>query len=136
MKLLALALNCVGTISAGGPGGQTNVLGRPLAKCGDHPTTGFFRDGYCNTGYSDRGTHVVCAEMSQEFLELSAEKGNDLITPRPQYSFPGLKAGDHWCLCALRWEQARQYGVAPKVFLDATHSAATRYTRMENLEQN
>ncbi|MEM0984113.1 MAG: DUF2237 domain-containing protein [Planctomycetota bacterium] len=101
-----------------------NVLGEPLQPCSIDPMTGFTRDGCCRTGPQDLGRHVVCAEMSEEFLEYTRSQGNDLSTPRPEYQFPGLKPGDRWCLCASRWLEAEEAGVAPLVSLDATHEAA------------
>ena len=98
-----------------------NVLGETLAPCSLEPMTGFFRDGCCNTSPMDRGMHTVCVTVTAEFLNYSFNRGNDLITPRPEFRFPGLKPGDKWCLCAARWEEARQMGVAPPVHLDATH---------------
>ena len=98
-----------------------NVLGGPLAPCSTAPVTGFFRDGCCNTGPMDRGQHTVCAVMTDEFLALSKYLGNDLSTPRPEYGFAGLKAGDRWCLCASRFLQAHDEGAAPQVHLEATH---------------
>ena len=91
------------------------------------------RDGCCKTGPSDTGRHVVCAQVTQEFLEYSRSRGNDLMTPRPEYNFPGLRAGDRWCLCASRWEEARVAGVAPPVLLEATSEAALRYVTIEDL---
>ncbi len=98
-----------------------NVLGGDLASCSHAPLTGFFRDGCCNTGPMDHGMHTVCVTVTAEFLQYSFNRGNDLITPRPEFRFPGLKPGDKWCLCASRWEEARQMGVAPPVDLNATH---------------
>ncbi len=106
---------------SGRPEGQKNVLGGPLASCSHDPLTGFFRDGCCHTGPHDRGLHTVCAIMTTEFLAFSKAAGNDLSTPMPQFGFDGLKDGDEWCLCAARWEQARQAGCAPKVRLGATN---------------
>lgn len=100
---------------------QYNVLGDPLISCSTDPMTGFFRDGCCATGPEDRGVHTVCALMDDAFLIYSKQAGNDLMTPRPEFGFAGLKAGDYWCLCAMRWEQARQAGKAPKVRLAATN---------------
>jgi len=113
-----------------------NVQGEPLQGCSESPLTGFFRDGFCNTGESDRGTHVVCAEMTQEFLDFTAGQGNDLSTPRPQFHFPGLKPGDRWCLCAMRWEEARQAGVAPPVVLESTHIGAVEFVDMADLQEH
>jgi uncharacterized protein len=111
-----------------------NVFGEELSCCCTDPLTGFYRDGHCKTGQEDVGTHVICAQVSQEFLEFSLSKGNDLITARPEWRFPGLKAGDKWCLCALRWREAWEAGVAPKVDLNATHIKALEYVPMEVLE--
>lgn len=99
-----------------------NVLGEPLQPCSSAPLTGFFRDGCCNTGPQDAGRHTVCAIMTDEFLALSKYLGNDLSTPRPEYGFDGLKAGDRWCLCAARWAQAYDEGAAPQVILQSTHA--------------
>lgn len=101
-----------------------NVLGGGLAICGTDPVTGFFRDGACNTCASDQGSHTVCAVMTDEFLAFSKYVGNDLSTPRPEYGFAGLKAGDRWCLCASRFLQAHEEGCAPQVSLEATHERA------------
>ena len=98
-----------------------NVLGTNLSPCCYEPLTGFYRDGFCKTGAEDSGTHTVCAVMTTEFLEYTKEQGNDLSTAKPMYNFPGLKVGDKWCLCALRWKQAAEAGVAPPVVLEATH---------------
>ncbi len=111
-----------------------NVLGEPLQSCSFDPLTGFFRDGCCNTDDHDHGTHVVCARMTAEFLNFSAKRGNDLITPRPQWRFPGLKPGDRWCLCATRWKEAFDAGVAPPVILAATHSKVLEYVTIEDLK--
>jgi len=102
---------------------ERNVLGSRLTPC--CANTGFYRDGYCRTGPEDQGTHVVCAKVTAEFLEFTKSKGNDLSTPRP--GFPGLKPGDKWCLCALRWLEAYKAGKAPPVVLEATHESALRY---------
>ena len=108
----------------GGHPQARNVLGGALLPCSVAPLTGFYRDGCCNTGPGDVGLHVVCAEVTEEFLAFSRAVGNDLSTPRPEFGFVGLKPGDRWCLCAARWEEARQAGVAPPVLLEATHEAA------------
>ena len=110
-----------------------NVFGQPLELCCDNPKTGFYRDGFCNTGSIDLGTHVVCAEMTKEFLDYTKSKGNDLSTPNTIYDFPGLKPGDCWCLCALRWKEAYDAGVAPNVKLEATHDKALEYLTMNQL---
>lgn len=110
-----------------------NVLGERLRECGRDPVTGFYRDGCCNTGDSDAGSHTVCAIMTDAFLRFSASRGNDLSTPRPQFGFPGLKAGDQWCLCAARWREAFEAGCAPRVVLEATHQAALSYVTLDQL---
>jgi uncharacterized protein (DUF2237 family) len=111
-----------------------NVLGTALIPCSYDPLTGYFRDGCCNTDMQDQGSHVICAKVTQAFLDFSLHQGNDLITPRPEYRFAGLKAGDRWCLCALRWKDAYEAGVAPKVVLESTHSRALNYVTLEQLE--
>lgn len=113
-----------------------NVLGGPLQTCGTDPMTGFYRDGCCNTGGQDHGLHVICAIMTAEFLEFSREKGNDLITPNPLFAFPGLQPGDRWCLCASRWKEAYDAGMAPRVVLDATHVSALEYASLEELREH
>jgi uncharacterized protein len=117
-----------------GPSGRArNVLGGALLLCSSDPLTGYFRDGCCHTDDNDHGRHVVCARVSAEFLAFSKARGNDLITPRPEYRFPGLKPGDQWCLCALRWREALEAGCAPPVVLEATHRAALRYVSLDDL---
>lgn len=111
-----------------------NVLGHPMIPCSQSPITGFYRDGCCNTGWEDVSTHVVCAQMTREFLEFSRAQGNDLITPVPEYNFPGLKPGDRWCVCASRWRQALEAGVAPPIILVSTHIAALEYVTLEDLK--
>jgi len=111
-----------------------NVLGTKLQTCCTDPMTGFYRDGNCETGPEDLGTHVVCAEMTQEFLEFTRSRGNDLSTPIPLYRFPGLKPGDKWCLCALRWKEAFDAGVAPPVVLERTHEKALEFIQLEDLK--
>jgi hypothetical protein len=111
-----------------------NVLGTKLVPCSYDPLTGYFRDGCCNTDEHDQGSHVICAKMTQEFLDYSLKQGNDLISPRPEYRFKGLKAGDRWCLCALRWKQAYASGVAPKVVLESTHADALDYVTLQELQ--
>ena len=113
-----------------------NVLGGPLAPCGLDPLTGFYRDGCCNTGYEDSGIHVICAQMTREFLEFSRRRGNDLITPAPARGFPGLRPGDRWCLCAGRWREALDAGVAPPVILAATHEEALAVVSLEELRRH
>jgi len=111
----------------------SNVLGGDLQCCCSDPVTGFYRDGFCRTGPGDVGLHTVCAVMTAEFLEFSAERGNDLITPRPEMEFPGLKPGDRWCLCVERWVEAFEAGVAPQLVLEATHSSAIEFVSKEDL---
>jgi uncharacterized protein (DUF2237 family) len=111
-----------------------NVLGEPLEPCSDDPLTGFFRNAYCQTGPDDIGRHIVCAEMTAEFLAFSKSRGNDLSTPHPEWAFPGLKPGDRWCLVAPRWVEALEAGVAPRVALLSTHEGALRYTTLEALK--
>jgi len=101
-----------------------NVLGGPILPCSVAPLTGFYRDGCCNTGPEDVGSHTVCCEVTAAFLVFSRITGNDLSTPRPEYGFAGLRPGDRWCLCAARWEEARRAGAAPPVLLESTHEAA------------
>lgn len=108
--------------ASGGGDGPRNVLGGPLAECGTDPVTGFYRTGCCETGPEDAGVHTVCAVVTEDFLEFSASRGNDLSTPRPEFGFAGLKPGDRWCLCAGRWLEAFEAGLAPKVRLAATHA--------------
>jgi uncharacterized protein (DUF2237 family) len=110
-----------------------NVMGTPLVPCSLDPLTGYYRDGCCHTGDEDLGTHTVCALVTDEFLQFSLSKGNDLITPRPEYRFPGLKAGDKWCLCASRWVEAYKAGVAPPVILEATHEKTLQYVSLDVL---
>ena len=110
-----------------------NVLGTPLQVCGLEPATGFFRTGCCETGPDDLGRHVVCAVMTQPFLDPTVARGNDLVTPRPEWGFPGLRPGDRWCLCASRWLEADEAGVAPPVVLEATHEAALEIVPLDRL---
>ena len=111
-----------------------SVLGTPLASCSVDPVTGFFRDGHCNTCDADQGSHTVCALMTEEFLAFSKYVGNDLSTPRPEFNFAGLKAGDQWCLCAGRFLQAADEGCAPKVNLSATHMRALEIVPIDVLK--
>lgn len=101
-----------------------NILGSALKPCCFEPMTGFFRDGFCKTNHLDTGTHVICAIMTEEFLSFTKSRGNDLSTPRLEYDFPGLKPGDCWCLCALRWKEAHEAGVAPPIKPKSTHERA------------
>jgi uncharacterized protein (DUF2237 family) len=113
-----------------------NVLGTPLASCCFDPLTGFYRTGSCHTGPNDLGTHVVCARVTREFLDFSRSRGNDLTTPAPEYRFRGLKPGDRWCLCASRWREALEAGVAPPVILEATHAKALQFVSLEDLQRH
>jgi uncharacterized protein (DUF2237 family) len=112
-----------------------NVLGGELKPCCKFPMTGFYRDGYCHTGPEDLGRHVVCIKVTDEFLAFSKDAGNDLSTPQPEYEFPGLIAGDCWCLCALRWQEALEAGMAPEVDLAATHESALEVLDLEDLKR-
>lgn len=111
-----------------------NVLGGALADCSHDPVTGWFRDGCCNSDAADEGNHSVCAIVTEEFLLFSKAAGNDLSTPRPEFDFPGLKEGDQWCVCAARWEEARQAGFAPTVRLEATHERALEVLDLGHLQ--
>ena len=113
-----------------------NVLGTPLQGCCTDPVTGFYRNGLCETGPSDVGLHIVCAEMTAEFLEFSTSQGNDLSTPFPESGFPGLQPGDRWCLCVERWREALEADVAPPVMLEATHMSALEFVSLEDLRRN
>ena len=111
-----------------------NVLGDPLQPCSMEPLTGFYRDGCCNTGADDVGLHIICIVATEDFLEFSKSRGNDLSTPVPEYGFEGLKEGDRWCLCAMRWVEALRAGMAPKVALESTHIAALEYANLSDLK--
>lgn len=112
-----------------------NVLGEPLEVCAMKPMTGFYRDGCCNTGREDIGSHTVCAVMTAAFLDFSKSRGNDLSTPMPELGFPGLKPGDRWCLCAPRWQEAFEASEAPRVVLRATHQGALSYCSLTDLKR-
>ena len=113
-----------------------NVLGTELVPCSYDPLTGYLRDGCCNTDASDQGSHLICVRVTDAFLVFSAARGNDLVTPQPQYRFAGLEAGDRWCLCANRWCEAMQAGVAPPVILEATHQNALSFVSIDLLEKH
>ena len=115
---------------------ERNVLGGPLLACCFDPVTGFYRDGSCRTGEDDPGAHVICARMTAEFLRFSKEHGNDLSTPRPAQRFRGLKPGDRWCLCILRWLEALELGVAPPIILEATHESTLEFVPLAELERH
>lgn len=114
----------------------TNVLGGMLDTCGTTPATGFFRTGQCQVTEEDVGNHGVCAVMSEEFLRFSKARGNDLSTPRPELDFPGLKPGDHWCLCSARWQEALAANQAPQVVLAATSAAVLEVVRLDDLKRH
>jgi uncharacterized protein (DUF2237 family) len=116
------------------PSSARNVLGGPLIACCMEPRTGFFRDGHCHTGPQDLGSHTVCAQLTTEFLRFSVARGNDLVTPRPEFGFPGLRPGDRWCLCVARWAEALEAGVAPPVLLSATHERALDVVTLAQLQ--
>jgi uncharacterized protein (DUF2237 family) len=113
-----------------------NVLGGPLTACSYDPLTGFYRTGCCETGPADLGRHLVCIRATAAFLDFSASRGNDLSTPRPEFRFRGVKPGDRWCLCALRWLEALDAGVAPPVVLEATNEAALELLSLEDLQRH
>ncbi len=113
-----------------------NVLGTDLQCCGTRPMTGYFRDGFCKTSDSDRGSHVVASIVDKKFLDYTRQMGNNLSSPNPMYNFPGLKPGDRWCVCALRWKEAFKAGCAPKVILEATHIKSLQYIDIEDLISN
>ena len=114
---------------------QSNVLGTPLKQCSTQPVTGYLRDGYCAACPGDHGQHTLCASMTTAFLEFSRSRGNDLMTPRPEYEFPGLVSGNRWCLCVSRWIEAHQAGCAPLVHLEATHLSVLEYIDLETLRE-
>ncbi|HEY5603171.1 MAG TPA: DUF2237 domain-containing protein [Gammaproteobacteria bacterium] len=114
---------------------SVNVFDEPLEECGKDPVTGFYRDGCCNTSGEDIGSHTVCILATQEFLEYSRFKGNDLSTPALQFGFPGLQPGDSWCLCAARWLEAHQQGMAPRVYLKRTHKKALNIVPLKLLRE-
>lgn len=113
-----------------------NVLLQPLEVCCSSPETGYFRDGYCRTDERDEGRHVICAQVTEDFLVFTRERGNDLSTPRPEFGFPGLRPGDRWCLCALRWKEAWLEGVAPPVMIAACQYSALEVISLEVLREN
>jgi len=112
----------------------TNVLGTELKSCCRDPMTGFYRDGYCRTGAEDVGQHTVCVQATREFLDFSVLDGNDLVTPVPEWGFPGLKPGDRWCVCVTRWKSALDHGRAAPIDLEATHSSALEFVTLEELQ--
>ncbi|MDH3420585.1 MAG: DUF2237 domain-containing protein [Gammaproteobacteria bacterium] len=112
-----------------------NVFDEALESCSEQPLTGFFRDGCCNTSDQDVGSHTVCVQVTADFLEFSRFRGNDLSTPQPEFGFPGLEPGDRWCLCAARWLEAHEHGMAPKVYLRRTHKRALEIVPMATLRK-
>src|SRR5689334_4001931 len=124
------------TGEGGGRSPSRNVLGEPLAPCSERPMTGFFRDGCCNTGPQDLGSHTVCVVATADFLAFSKSCGNDLSTPVPAFGFPGLDPGDRWCLCAPRWQEALEAGKAPRVVLRASHRGALDYCSLDDLKRH
>ena len=114
---------------------QRNVFGEPIETCSIRPMTGFYRTGCCETGPEDVGVHTVCVEVTEDFLQFSRARGNDLSTPLPEFGFPGLEPGDRWCLCAARWQEAFEAGMAPRVILSATHEATLEIVRFEDLKR-
>jgi uncharacterized protein (DUF2237 family) len=118
------------------PAIEHNVLGSELVPCSYDPLTGYFRDGCCSTDESDNGSHVICTKVTAAFLAFSLARGNDLSTPRPQWRFAGLRPGDRWCLCANRWKEAFEAGVAPPVVLESTHIRALQFVLLEDLEKH
>jgi uncharacterized protein (DUF2237 family) len=115
---------------------ERNVLGEALESCSLRPLTGFMRTGSCETGPQDLGSHTVCARVTRDFLEFSLARGNDLVTPRPEFDFPGLREGDRWCLCAARWREALDAGCAPGVYLRATHERALDVVALDELKRH
>jgi len=134
--ILFLFLSILAMSSANDGTTAYNVFGQPLQECSTSPLTGFYRNGYCSTGSSDHGTHVVCASVTKEFLEHSKQAGNDLSTPNEKYRFPGLKPGDKWCLCAIRWRAAAVAGMAPKLILKASEISTLDYVSIETLKKH
>ena len=114
---------------------SVNVFDEPLQSCSEDPATGFFRDGCCNTNDQDTGSHTVCIQITKDFLEYSRFRGNDLSTPMPDFGFPGLRPGDRWCLCAARWLEAQNQGMAPRIFLTRTHKKALDIIAMDLLRK-
>ena len=112
-----------------------NVFDEALESCSEQPLTGFFRDGCCNTSDQDVGSHTVCVKVTADFLEFSRFRGNDLSTPQPEFGFPGLKPGDRWCLCAARWLEAHEHGMAPRVYLRGTHKRALEIVPLATLRK-
>ena len=115
---------------------QKNIFGKPIEQSSPENKGGFYRDGFCRTGAGDSGMHVVASTVTQEFLDYTKSRGNDLSTPRPEYDFAGLKPGDHWCLCAARWAEAEKAGVAPPVYLNSTHEKALTIIPLETLKKH
>ena len=115
---------------------QKNILGEEIESCCENPITGFFRDGFCHTDERDQGVHTVCVKMTEEFLNFSKSRGNDLSTPRPEFNFPGVKAGDSWCLCAERWGEAYELGMAPNLYIKRTNIKTLDIVSLEVLKES
>ena len=139
LNIVAIAMGFLITLNSniamGKPEVQKNINGNPLTSCSNSPLTGFYRNGKCETGSDDEGTHVICARVTKKFLEFSYSRGNDLISENKMYHFPGLKPGDRWCLCALRWKEAYDKGVAPPIDLKATHQSALKFFSKKELQE-
>ena len=136
LLVVVLSTCAVQPASRAPPNQDANVLGGPLEVCGLTPMTGYARSGSCRSGPDDVGTHVICATMTQSFLDFTRSRGNDLVTPRAELDFPGLREGDRWCVCALRWREAFEAGCAPPVVLESTHARALEYVLMEWLRSH
>jgi uncharacterized protein (DUF2237 family) len=134
IKIVIISL-CFLSTTAYGRDHEVNVFAKPLKRCCTKPMSGAYRDGYCSTGDDDKGTHVIAATVTQEFLVFTKSRGNDLVTASPEDDFPGLKPGDHWCLCAIRWREAEKAGVAPPINLNATNQKALRFIPLDILKK-
>ncbi len=134
--MVMVILSILLSISSGPAPKAKNVLGTELQSCCIDPISGYYRDGYCNTGVNDYGVHTVCAIMTQEFLAYTSSCGNDLSTPKPAYGFPGLKPGDGWCLCVSRWKEAMDKGIAPSVILEGCHEKSLNVVSLEDLQKH
>ena len=135
MLTLNFVFMLITSLLQSGQAPPVNVLGTNLEACCYKPMTGFYRDGFCNTGPQDYGSHTVCVILTEEFLSFSSSCGNDLVTPNPRYGFPGLKPGDQWCLCAVRWKEAEEAGMACQVILESTHIAALQVIELDVLKK-
>ncbi|MFT6334354.1 MAG: hypothetical protein ACI86M_000148 [Saprospiraceae bacterium] len=135
MNIIMIALSILLTVANGPEPKAKNVLGTELQPCCIDPLTGYYRDGFCNTGVSDYGVHTVCAIMTEEFLAYTSSCGNDLSTPKPAYGFPGLKPGDGWCLCVSRWKESMEKGMAPPVILEGCHEKSLTVVSFDDLKK-